>query len=62
MKTIRIEEIDKNVEDHKCPEYFWCTVATTCYELHERERMCLRCWLNVMKEKGVEILYEQNEK
>lgn len=61
MKTIRIEEIDKNVEDHKCPGYFWCTVATTCYESHERERMCLRCWLDVMKENGVEILYEQNE-
>ena len=58
MQTIRIEEIDKNVENHKCPGYFFCTVATTCYEPHTRERMCLRCWLDTMKERNIEVLYE----
>ena len=58
MNTIRIEEIDKNIEDNKCPGRYFCTVATTCYEEHKRERICLKCWLDAMKENGIEILYE----
>ena len=37
--------------------YFWCTVATTGYDTHTRERMCLRCWLKTIKERNVEIDY-----
>lgn len=57
MDKIKIEEIDRNVEEHRCPGYFWCTVATTVYDTHTRERKCLRCWLNAMKERDIEIDY-----
>lgn len=57
MDKIKIEEIDRNVEEHRCPGYFWCTVATTGYDTHTRERKCLRCWLNAMKERDIEIDY-----
>ena len=57
MDKIKIEEIDRNVEEHRCPGYFWCTVATTVYDTHARERRCLRCWLDTMKERNVEIDY-----
>ena len=57
MNKIKIEEIDRNVEEHRWPGYFWCTVATTGYDTHTRERKCLRCWLDTMKERDVEIAY-----
>lgn len=28
--------------DYSCAGYF-CTVATTCYEPEEQERICVRC-------------------
>lgn len=58
-QTINIREIDKSVEDHKCPGYYWCTVATTGYDAHTRERMCLRCWLEVMNERNIEVVYDE---
>lgn len=57
MDKIKIEEIDRNVEEHRCPGYFWCTVATTVYDSNTRERKCLRCWLDTMKERDIEIDY-----
>lgn len=57
MDKIKIEEIDRNVEEHICPGYFWCTVATTVYDTHARERKCLMCWLDTMKERNIEIDY-----
>ena len=57
MTKIKIEEIDKAVEEHICPGYFWCIVATTGYDTHTRERMCLNCWLKAMKERNIEIDY-----
>lgn len=38
MNKIKYEEIIENVDNHKCPGIFWCTVATTCYEDNERKK------------------------
>ena len=50
--------IDKEIDAHRCPAIYFCTVATTCYEPHERENKCYRCWLAYCKEHGIEIIYE----
>ena len=57
MDKIKIEEIDRNVEEHRWPGYFWCTVATTVYDTHTRERKCWRFSLDTMKERYIEIDY-----
>lgn len=54
---MKISEIDKAVEDNKCPERMFCTVATTCYDNHTRERKCLKCWLDYCKANNIEIDY-----
>lgn len=58
MDKIRIQDIDKAVEEHKCPGRYFCTVATTGYDQHRRERICLQCWLDHMKENEVEVVYD----
>lgn len=58
MEQIRIQEIDKAVEELRCPGRYLCTVATTMYDNHARERRCLKCWLAHMKENDVEIIYD----
>lgn len=58
MEKIRIQEIDKAIEECKCPGRYFCTVASTCYEPHERERICLKCWLDHMRENEVEVVYD----
>ena len=40
---------------------FWCTVATTCYEENERRDICLSCWMKTMKERNIEVLYNEEE-
>ena len=54
---MRIQDIDNAVENNKCPERMFCTVATTCYDTHKRERMCLKCWLEYCKSHNIEIDY-----
>ena len=61
MNEIKYEEIVENVVKHKCPGIFLCTVATTCYEEERRRAICLNCWLNTMKEREVEVLYDEEE-
>lgn len=56
---IKISEIDAMVEKGNCPARMFCTVATTCYTPHQRERECLKCWLNYCKEMNYEIDYEE---
>jgi len=46
---MKIQEIDNAVENNKCPAPLFCTVATTCYDSHTRERKCLKCWLEYCK-------------
>ena len=50
--------IDKEIDNYRCPSICFCTVATTCYESEERERLCYRCWLSYCKENHIEIIYE----
>ena len=54
---MHIQEIDNAVEKNKCPAPMFCTVATTCYDSHTRERMCLKCWLNYCKTNNIDIDY-----
>lgn len=55
---MKIQEIDNAVENYRCPEPSFCTVATTCYEPHKRERLCLKCWLKFCKIHNIEIDYD----
>lgn len=50
--------IDKKIDEHKCPNFCLCTIATTCYEPIEREQICYRCWLSYCKENNIEIIYD----
>ena len=50
--------IDKKIDEHKCPGIYLCTVATICYEPIEREHICYRCWLSFCKENNIEIIYD----
>ena len=63
MNEIKYGEIIENVDKCSCPVagMFWCTVATTCYEENERKAICLDCWLKTMKERNIEVLYNEEE-
>ena len=61
MNEIKYEEIKETVDNHSCPGMYWCTVATTCYEEDERKAICLDCWLKTMKERNIEVLYNEEE-
>ena len=50
--------IDKEIDNHRCPDIYFCTVATTCYTEQEREHICYRCWLAHCKKHNIEIIYE----
>ena len=50
--------IDKKIDEGKCPEPSLCTVGTTVYTEYEREHICYKCWLNYCKREGIEITYE----
>ena len=54
---MKIQEIDSAVENNRCPAIMFCTVASTCYDSHTREHMCLECWLQFCKEHNIEIDY-----
>lgn len=49
--------IDKEIDNHRCPGIYLCTVATTCYEDWEREHKCYLCWLAYCREHNIEIDY-----
>ena len=51
-------EIQKAIDNCRCPEQSYCAVATTCYEPHERERTCLKCWLAYCEKNKIEIEYD----
>ena len=55
---IHIKEIDFAVENNRCPEPAFCTIATTVYDSHTRERKCLKCWLEFCKTHNIEIDYD----
>ena len=61
MNEIKYEEVVESVVKYKCPGMFLCTVAITCYEEDERKARCLRCWLDTMKERNIEVLYSEEE-
>ena len=61
MNKIKYEEVKENVDNHRCPGMFLCTVATTCYSETERKFRCLTCWLKTMREKEIRVLYDEEE-
>lgn len=54
---MKIQDIDNAIENNQCPVPMFCTVATTCYDSHTRERKCLKCWLEFCKIHNIEIDY-----
>lgn len=53
--------IDKKIDENRCPEPSLCVVGTTCYSEQEREHICYKCWLRFCKENRIEIDYgEEN--
>lgn len=60
ISIIRISTIEKAIDECKCPEPMFCTIATTCTTCHERERACLKCWLAYCQRNNIEIDYEEN--
>lgn len=50
-------QLEINIDKNLCPANYYCVQATTYYEQHEAERMCLRCWQDHYKERGYEIDY-----
>ena len=56
MEKIYIN-IDEKIDNHRCPGAYFCVQATTHYEKHEAERMCLRCWKDYCRENGYGIDY-----
>lgn len=61
MKKVNWLDIEINVDQHKCPGAYWCVQATTYYEPHEAEHMCLRCWQDYYRKNGYEIDYTFDE-
>lgn len=49
--------IDKMIDEHKCPAPMFCTVATTGYTATEREHKCYLCWKEYCKENKISIKY-----
>lgn len=58
MDKIRRINIDKQIDNHKCPCSYFCIVATTGYDPIEREHLCYLCWKDYCKENDIEIIYE----
>ena len=50
--------IDKEIDNCRCPALYFCTVATTYYESQDREHRCYLCWKNYCKENNIEIIYD----
>lgn len=50
--------IDKKIDEHRCPGLYFCTVATTGYDQQKREHECYLCWKRYCQENNIEIIYE----
>lgn len=55
-----IEEnyIEARVNEYKCPEPMFCTVATTGYTPGERKHACMMCWFEWCKRNNIEVIYD----
>lgn len=52
--------IDKQIDNYRCPAGMVCTVATTGYDEQKRENICYHCWKNYCKENNIEIIYGED--
>ena len=57
-RVIKDSFIQKSIDICRCPEPSFCTVATTVYDNHTRERKCMKCWLAYCKRNNIEIDYK----
>lgn len=57
-RVIKDSFIQKSIDICRCPEPSLCTVATTMYDNHTRERKCMKCWFEYCKRNNIEIDYE----
>lgn len=53
--------IDKQIDNNKCPCGMWCVIATTGLEPQERENTCYHCWKDYCKENNIEITYGEED-
>ena len=53
--TLTASQIEEMVKKHKCPGYYFCTVATTGYPEARRIEICTDCWNrdNLNEKEGV---------
>ena len=52
--------IDRKIDEGRCPEPALCTVGTTGYSEQERKHICYRCWLNFCRQNDFEISHEED--
>lgn len=50
--------IDKLIDERRCPGRYFCVVATTGYDAQKREHICYECWRSYCEENNIEIIYE----
>ena len=50
--------IDKQIDNHRCPSLYFCTVATTVYDPIKKEHKCYLCWKSFCLENDIEIIYD----
>lgn len=50
--------IDEQIDKHRCPAMYFCTITTTEYDQQTKEHLCYLCWRNYCKENNIEIIYE----
>lgn len=55
MKTITEKEIKDAVNHYKCPDHYFCTVATTCLNSRDRFETCMDCWKGYCQKNNIEI-------
>lgn len=49
--------IDEQIDKHRCPGLYFCTVATTGYTQQEREHECYLCWKSFCNANNIQISY-----
>lgn len=51
--------IDKMIDEGRCPGIYFCTVATTGYDKQKKEHKCYLCWRRYCAENNLEIIYDE---
>lgn len=49
--------IDKQIDNDRCPALHRCTCTLTSYDRIENKHLCYLCWKQYCNSKNVEIIY-----